>query len=550
MSDQNSHSPVEILFPDPSDFPGIHTSSLPDCLNCHRLKIENNVLRSDVGYWKSCYQRAVEREKLLKQTIEELEAKVKLRERQLFGRKTEKGSSDSEQNDTNSSIKIKRKRGQQRGAKGHGRRRHEKLPVVEEFAELSADQQICPCCGLPLEPIAGTQDSEVVEVEVRAYRRRIRRRRYKRTCNCPGLPRIITAPPAPKLIAKGSLGISFWVMILLGKFLFQRPLCRILTEFSVNHELNISQGTVTDGLQRLIPLFTPLYEEIVNRNISQGHWHADETTWLVFAEIEDKVGPRWYLWVFCTNDTVVFRIQPNRNSQVVTDHFGDKATGILSVDRYSAYKVMLKSGRILLAYCWAHVRRDFLAVAKDRADHEPWALDWVDRIGQLYDLNKKRLNLLDTPEVDTAQQNLQQAVDEMAACRDQQLSDTKLHSACRKVLESLQRHWSGLILFVDNPHVPMDNNRAERQLRNSVVGRKNYYGSGALWSTTLTAMLFSLFQTLGLWDINLRLWLEQYLLACAQNGASPPVNAKNFLPWNMTPEQLLQLRISKPIDTS
>jgi hypothetical protein len=90
MSDQNSHSPVEILFPDPSDFSGIHISYLPDYLNCHRLKIENNVLRSDVGYWKSCYQRAVEREKHLKQTIEELEANVNLRERQLFGRKQKK----------------------------------------------------------------------------------------------------------------------------------------------------------------------------------------------------------------------------------------------------------------------------------------------------------------------------------------------------------------------------------------------------------------------------------------------------------------------------
>jgi len=549
MLDQHVHSSVEIIYPDPPDIPGSDTF-LPDCSNCRRLSIENNVLRSEVGYWKNCHQRALEREAILKHANEELEAKVNLRERQLFGRHSEKSSGDSEQNETDLPEKVKRKRGQQHGVKGHGRRAHEKLAVVEEFTEISKDQQCCPCCGLPLEPISGTKDSEIVEVDVCAYRRRIRRRRYQRTCNCAGLPRIITAPPVPKLIQKGSLGISFWVVILLGKFLFQRPLSRILTEYTINHELEISQGTVTDGLQRLVPLFSPLYDAIADRNISQGHWHADETRWMVFAEMEDKIGPRWYLWVFCTRDTVVFRIEPNRSAQVVTDHFGDQATGILSVDRYSAYKVLLKSILILLAYCWAHVRRDFLAVAKDRAEHEPWALDWVKKIGQLYDLNKKRLSLLDTPEFETAQQNLQHAVDDMGIFRDQQLTDSKIHHACRKVLESLQRHWSGLILFVKHPHVPMDNNHAERQLRNSVVGRKNYYGSGALWSATLTAMLFSLFQSLNLWNINQRMWLSQYLLACAQNGGNPPDNAKSFLPWNMAPDRLQQLQISGPINSS
>ena len=45
----------------------------------------------------------------------------------------------------------------------------------------------------------------------------------------------------------------------------------------------------------------------------------------------------------------------------------------------------------------------------------------------------------------------------------------------------------------------MDNNEAEQALRNPVVGRKNYYGSGALWSAALSAILFTLFQTLLQW---------------------------------------------------
>ena len=97
-----------------------------------------------------------------------------------------------------------------------------------------------------------------------------------------------------------------------------------------------------------------------------------------------------------------------------------------------------------------------------------------------------------------------------------------VHPARRKVLESLRDHWTGLTVFVDHPEVPMDNNTAERSERGPVVGRKNYYGSGAVWSGRLAAMLFSLFQTLALWGINPRAWLTAYLTALRGGGWPGP----------------------------
>jgi transposase len=41
----------------------------------------------------------------------------------------------------------------------------------------------------------------------------------------------------------------------------------------------------------------------------------------------------------------------------------------------------------------------------------------------------------------------------------------------------------------------MDNNRGENSIRNPVTGRKNYYGSGSIWSAQLAATLFSILQT-------------------------------------------------------
>ena len=81
------------------------------------------------------------------------------------------------------------------------------------------------------------------------------------------------------------------------------------------------------------------------------------------------------------------------------------------------------------------------------------------------------------------------------------------------------------------------NNTAERAQRGPVVGRKNYYGSGAVWSGQLAAMLFSLLQTLCLWKLNPRAWLTAYLTACAEAGGAAPADAERFLPWNLSAEQ-------------
>ena len=83
----------------------------------------------------------------------------------------------------------------------------------------------------------------------------------------------------------------------------------------------------------------------------------------------------------------------------------------------------------------------------------------------------------------------------------------------------------------------MDNNKAERMERIPVIGRKNFYGSGAIWSAQLTAILFSIFQTLILWNINPRWWLTAFLEACAANQGNAPDNIQSFLPWNMSQEQ-------------
>ena len=125
----------------------------------------------------------------------------------------------------------------------------------------------------------------------------------------------------------------------------------------------------------------------------------------------------------------------------------------------------------------------------------------------------------------------------MKAAWKRQLADEKLHPVQRKVLTSLENHWDGLMLFVDHPDIPMDNNEAERRLRNAVVGRKNYYGSGSIWSGVLATACFTIFQTLSINRLDPQKFLLAYFEACARNGGRAPENLDDFLPWNLSEER-------------
>lgn len=70
--------------------------------------------------------------------------------------------------------------------------------------------------------------------------------------------------------------------------------------------------------------------------------------------------------------------------------------------------------------------------------------------------------------------------------------------------------------------------------RGPVVGRKNYYGSGAVWAGQLAAVMFSIVETVRLWRLNAQAWLTDYLRACAEAGGRTPPELRRWLPGMMT----------------
>jgi transposase len=129
-------------------------------------------------------------------------------------------------------------------------------------------------CGQPFASVSGSEETTLLEVDVRAHRRIIRRQRYRPTCACGTHPGILSAPPPPRLIPRSRLGVSIWVTVLLDKYLFYRPTYRLRDDLRTQG-LDLSLGTLTDGLQRLVPLFEPLYQALIEHSRGQTLWHAD-----------------------------------------------------------------------------------------------------------------------------------------------------------------------------------------------------------------------------------------------------------------------------------
>jgi transposase len=203
----------------------------------------------------------------------------------------------------------------------------------------------------------------------------------------------------------------------------------------------------------------------------------------------------------------------------------------------------VKDGFIVLAFCWAHVRRDFIRVGKGWPQSKTWALEWLRRIRVLYRLNQRRLVAEDgSTAFREADGCLRQAVAAMKAQMETELARADLATPCRKALESLREHWEGLTRFVEDPRIPMDNNASERRARGPAVARKNFYGSGSKWSGDLAATAFSIFATLSMWQLNPRKWLTWYFEQCAAAGGKVPADISAFLPWNLSDEKKKELR--------
>jgi transposase len=439
----------------------------------------------------------------------------------------------------------KRKRGQQPGAKGPKRRRRLKLQVEIVHHTIPESERTCQICH-KIRPDTGlTEESERIEWEVRLKRYRDVRHIYGASCDCAGCRGMVTAPKPAKLIPKGLFGISFWREVLLKKFDLLQPLQRTIREVQ-GLDLEVSPGTLDGGLQKIQPMLQPLAGQFVLHVREGSYWHMDETRYpmflLVKGEDQDQGKPRrkWWVWVVVGLDATAFLLEPTRSAQVPESFFPKGTEGILNVDRFKSYFGLLgPDWKIKLAYCWSHQRRDFVNLGEGSRRFKAWSQQWIELINQLFAANRKRRKAWSKERSDfgSLDQEVRQQVQEIKKRLDQKLDGGQLAPEQEKILKSMRRHWEGLTVFVDHPQVPMDNNAAERALRQVAVARKNFYGSRSQWSGELACGCFTILATLRQHGICPRRYFQAYLEACARAGGKAPDNLEEFLPWKWSAEK-------------
>jgi transposase len=216
-------------------------------------KQEHIDLVARASYWEAQHARAKAEIDKLRQEVLLKDAKIKDLRNRLFGKKSEKSKPLKSEKGGQGDSPSKRQRGQQPGSQGHGRTKRPDLPVIHEQSDLSEDAKRCPTCGLEHLPRPALDEhSDVIEVEVKAHRRRIRRPAYTRNpgCTCEGTPAILTAPPPARLIPRSDYGVSFWVEVILSKYRYGQPSHRLLQDLA-DQGLPVSPGTLAGGLQAI-----------------------------------------------------------------------------------------------------------------------------------------------------------------------------------------------------------------------------------------------------------------------------------------------------------
>lgn len=463
--------------------------------------------------------------KELKATIEKQDAQILGLRKKIYGPRSEQHELEPESPDSETA----RNRGKQKGAKGYGRKLRSNLPIKEEV--IHDGESKCSRCGVSTETLS-YEESEEVEVEVSAYRRKHLRRKYGHFCKARKKYVLETAAAPVKLFPKAMFGTDFWIFILTGKYHLQLPINRLRMQMAMDG-LEVAEGTIIAGLERLLKLYKPLYQRIKQRTRRAKHWHIDDTGWKVFVEKEGKDGFGWYLWVFICQDACLYVLDQSRARSVPQSVLAN-STGIVTSDRLAANKKL--GDNITHSFCWVHERREFIKLSKI-SQLQAVAKSWLELIKDLFHYNSIRLlNESSSASYRKADKDLKKTVATMKSRLEVQLASPTIHSELKRVLKGMRSDWQGLTLFVDLPAIPPENNKAERALRNPVVGRKNYYGSGSEWSGELAAVMFTIHQTLLIHNINLKEFHRSYLNACAANNGHPPPKIKDFLPWNWKPD--------------
>ncbi len=320
---------------------------------------------------------------------------------------------------------------------------------------------------------------------------------------------LITSKGPSELLPGMNYTTEFVSSVVADKFISHLPLERQTREMESLGLKGIKNSTLSRFTALAAATLEPLQAEILKEDIltSPLAVHVDETPWNILNKHE-KDG---YMWVISNSRGSYYFFEPTRSAKVVPAKLGDYS-GPVMTDGYKSYDSVLAELKVPRAYCWSHARREFLPLES----HDPTVKPILDLIDKLFEVERRAKSFEELRSL--RDQESSRLANELKPLLQAELGNSRLGSQKRKAIEYSLSRWQGLTLFLKDTRVPMSNNEAERTIRHSVVGRKNFYGSGSHSGAATAATLYTIVESCKKNDLDPRTFILMSLQRAAQGA--------------------------------
>ena len=241
------------------------------------------------------------------------------------------------------------------------------------------------------------------------------------------------------------------------------------------------------------------------------------------------------LWAYARDDrpwggsdppAVAYVYAPDRRAERPASHLAG-FTGVLQVDGYSGYRPLAESGKVELAFCWAHVRRKFYEISA--AGPAPIAAEALQRIQALYAVEAEIRGRSAEQRCHARQERSQPILAALKPWLEARLAEVSQKSVLAGAIRYALGRWPGLTRFLDDGRIEIDSNSVERSIRPLALTRKNALFAGSDGGAEHWATLASLIETCKLNAIDPLAYLSGVLTRLAQGH---PINRiDELLPW-------------------
>ena len=315
--------------------------------------------------------------------------------------------------------------------------------------------------------------------------------------------------------------MDFAIEVVIAKYLDHAPLERQV-RIMAREGLVVDSQTLWDQIERLARILGDAKEALHVYVLAHAVIGADETRWRLLDGIGKDAGEakQWQVWAVAAPNAVAYCIEDSRSAEAAKKALRN-FKGAVMADGYTVYESLAKApGSFILANCWAHVRRKYLDV-----EHAfpAQVKEVVDLIGEIYAVD--RLCPTGPPGDDLRRQlrneRSREVVERIRAWAVTTKTRTLPESGLVKAIDYMLGMWKGLVRFLEDPRIPLDNNGTERGLRGVVIGRKNHYGSKSRRGTEVAAIFYSLIESAKLAGVEPKAYLRRAVEAALRGDRAP-----------------------------